>query len=398
MMFLQFFIWGLWFVTMGFHLLTNVNSSNEEVGMAYGAQALGAMVAPFVIGMVADKYFSAQKILGCIHLVGAVLLYLLSLQSNFQYFYVLLLAYFVLYMPTLALVNSIAMNKMNNPTKEFAGIRVWGTIGWIAAGLLVGYFRFEHTQSLDTNFKLASSFSVLLGIYSFSLPNTPPQLREQHKTWRKLMGIDALRILKSKNYLVFFISSVLICIPLAFYYQETNIFLNELKIEQAAGKMSMGQMSEILLLFAMPFFFRFLNIKKMLLIGMIAWTLRYVLFAYGDNDANLWMLYVGIILHGVCYDFFFVTGQIYTDQQSPITLRSSSQGMITLATYGIGMFIGFIVAGSIAAAFQTDDGHEWKYIWMIPAIIAALIAVFFALLFKDSKKHIANTDSLKNVL
>ncbi len=387
MMFLQFFVWGLWFITMGTYLKTSLLSSDTEVGLAYGTQALGAIIAPFFVGMIADKYFSAQKILGIIHLCCALLMFFhISRGVDFSHFYPWLLTYMVLYMPTLGLVNVIAMNKMENPEKEFANIRVWGTIGWIASGLFVAYLALEQNHNLKLTYELSALFSAILGGYSFVLPNTPPQGKGQKSSWRQMLGLDALSILKDKNFLVFFICSILICIPLAFYYQETNIFLNEIKIEKAAGKMSMGQMSEMLLLFAMPFFFRYFNIKKMLLIGMCAWVLRYVFFAYGNAESGMWMLYFGIILHGICYDFFFVTGQIYTDKKAPAALRSSAQGMITLATYGIGMLIGFAVAGNIAGSYQNADGtHAWNMIWLIPAGIALVIAVIFALLFKDKK-------------
>lgn len=386
MMFLNFFVWGAWFVTMGTYLKTQLNASDVNIGVAYGTQALGAIVAPFIIGLIADKFFAAQKILGVLHLVGAALMYYISTLDNFSAFYPVLLVYMILFMPTLALVNSVSFKQMNSPEKEFANVRVWGTIGWIVAGLIIGWLAWEQKATLVNTFRLSAILSVVLGLFSFSLPNTPPPKAGTKTTFGEILGLDALGLLKDKNFLIFFLASLLICIPLAFYYQETNIFLNELNVKGAAGKMTFGQMSEMLFLFAMPWFFRRLGVKMMLLVGMAAWALRYFLFGFGDAEAGMWMLYIGIILHGVCYDFFFVTGQIYTDERAGERIRSSAQGMITLATYGVGMLIGFWVAGLIAEKYVTPGGHDWKSIWMVPAVIAVIILILFALLFKPTKK------------
>jgi len=386
MMFLEFFVWGLWFVTMGTYLVKNLKALDTEVGLAYGTQSLGAIIAPFIVGLIADKYFSAQKILGFLHLCAAVVMYYVSTQENFSNFYPFILLYMVLYMPTLALVNAIALNQMQNAEKQFALIRVWGTIGWIAAGLLIGWLSLEQSNTLVKTFQFSAICSTILGVGSFFLPNTPPARKGGNITFREIVGADALSLLKDKNYLIFFLSSMLICIPLAFYYQETNVFLNEIGVEKAAGKMSMGQMSETIFLFLMPFFFVRFNIKNMLLIGMMAWVIRYLFFAYGDAGSNVWMLYLGIVLHGICYDFFFVTGQIYTDNKAGEKIRSSAQGMITLATYGVGMLVGFWVAGTITEHYKTATGHNWQMIWTIPAAIAAAITLLFFIAFKDQKK------------
>lgn len=386
MMFLNFFLWGIWFVTMGTYLGSRLDATGVQIGIAYGTQSLGAIIAPFIIGLIADRYFAAQFILGLLHLCGAGLLYFVSLQTNFADFYPYLLAYMIIYMPTLALVNSISFKQMNDPEKEFSLIRMWGTIGWIAAGLLIGWLALEKNQQLDRTFQIAAAVSLVLGLFSFMLPNTPPPKAGTQANLGEIIGLDALRLLKDKNFLIFFLSSLLICIPLAFYYQETNMFLNELGVDNAASKMTMGQMSETIFLFLMPFFFIRLGVKKMLLIGMAAWVIRYFLFSYGNTGSGLWMLYAGIILHGICYDFFFVTGQIYTDQLAGEKIRSSAQGMITLATYGVGMLIGFWFAGYVADHYKTAAGHDWSSVWMVPALIAAAILGLFALLFKDPVK------------
>ncbi|WP_309609420.1 nucleoside permease [Flavobacterium sp.] len=388
MMFFNFFIWGIWFVTMGTFLTKGaIAATGAQTGMAYGTQCLGAIIAPFIVGMIADKFFAAQKILGILHLIGAGLLYVICNSTNFDSFYSLLLIYMILFMPTLALVNSISLNQIQYAEKEFSKIRVWGTIGWIAAGLIIGWMAWEASpKTLNITFLVASIVSVSFGIYCFFLPNTPPPKAGKSVSFSETIGLDALKVLADKNYLIFFIASILICIPLAFYYGQANQFLNEVGVQSAAAKMTMGQMSETLFLFLMPLFFIRFGIKQMLLIGMIAWVLRYLLFAYGNVDDNLWMLYTGIILHGICYDFFFVTGQIYTDQKAGKAVRSSAQGLITLATYGLGMYIGFYVAGMIVDQNAINTGHNWNKIWIFPCLFAAGISLMFFVFFKEKAK------------
>ena len=418
MMFFNFFVWGIWFVTMGTYLtMGRIGATGGQTGWAYGTQCLGAIIAPFIIGLIADRFFAAQKILGVLHLAGAVLLYFISSQSEFGSFSTLLLAYMIIYMPTLALVNAIALKQVTDAEKEFGSLRLWGTIGWIVAGLIIGWMAWEPAKDIVTagtsgnasaeakeqlreaasrlniTFIVAALISAAFGLYSFFLPNTPPPKAGKNVSFGEVIGLDALKMLKDKNYLIFFVASVLICIPLAFYYGNANQFLNESGMEKAAAKMTMGQMSETLFLFILPFFFKRFGIKQMLLIGMGAWVLRYLLFAYGNIDSGIWMLYLGIILHGVCYDFFFVSGQIYTDRKAGATIRSSAQGLITLATYGVGMFIGFKMAGSIVDQHALRDtagniiGHQWKQIWIIPCLFAAGVALLFLVTFRNDKKN-----------
>ncbi|HEX7906319.1 MAG TPA: nucleoside permease [Chitinophagaceae bacterium] len=412
MMFLNFFVWGIWFVTMGTYLTKgNIGATGGQTGLAYGTQSLGAIIAPFIIGMIADKFFSAQKILGALHLVGAAIMYFISQKTDFGSFYSLLLIYMVIYMPTLALVNAISLKQITNPEKEFSGIRMWGTIGWIVAGLIIGWMAWEPAKEimqagtatdaspaakealksaaskLSITFMVGAAVSAFLGLYSFFLPNTPPPKAGQKVSVAEVLGLDALKILKNKNYLVFFLASILICIPLAFYYGQANQFLNEAGMEGAAGKMTLGQIAETVFLFIMPWFFARFGVKQMLLIGMFAWILRYLLFAYGNVDSGLWMLYAGIILHGICYDFFFVTGQIYTDKIAGPRVRSSAQGLITLATYGVGMYIGFYIAGQYVDKYKIGESmHDWKSIWLFPCLFAVGVSLFFILLFKNPKK------------
>lgn len=388
MMFLNFFIWGAWYVTMGTYLKSIKGVSDVQVGIAYGTQSLGAIIAPFFVGLIADRFFAAQKILGILHLAGVAALYYLSATDDFSAFYPGLLIYMILFMPTLALINAVAFNQVNDPEKDFAKIRVWGTLGWIAAGLIIGWLDWEQTNSLINTFRLAAAVSLIMGIFSFTLPDTPPSRSDSKVTFGDIIGLDAIGLLKDRNFLIFFLASLLICIPLAFYYQETNIFLNELNVEGAAGKMALGQMSEMIFMILMPFFFVRLGVKKMLLIGMAAWVARYLFFGFGNTGSGIWMLYAGIILHGVCYDFFFVTGQIYTNEKAGEKIRSSAQGMITLATYGVGMLIGFWIAGMVAEKYTIANGHNWRSIWMIPAAIALAVFILYALLFKEEKKKL----------
>jgi nucleoside transporter len=393
MMFLEFFIWGAWFVTLGTFMGNNLNATGAETGMAYSTQSWGAIIAPFIIGLIADRFFNAEKILGVLHIIGAVLMYQMFQATDFTSFYPYVLGYMITYMPTLALVNSVAFKQMKDPAKEFSFIRVWGTIGWILAGLLISYyFHWDSKENaaagmLQNTFLMTAIVSAVLGVFSFFLPNTPPNIsKDDTVSIASILGLDALKLLKDRNFLVFFISSVLICIPLAFYYQNANPFLSEIGVENPTGKMTIGQVSEVVFMLLLPFFFKKFGFKKTILIGMLAWVLRYLLFAYGNSGELAFMLITGIALHGICYDFFFVSGQIYTDSKAGKKVKSAAQGLITLATYGIGMLVGFWVAGKIVDAnVFADASHSWQDIWIFPALFAAAVFVIFGLLFKDEK-------------
>ena len=390
MMFLEFFIWGGWFVTMGTFLSQSFNASGFQLATAYETQSIGAIIAPFIIGLIADRYFSAQKILGFLHLVGALLLYLAGSSNSFISFYPFILMYMILYMPTLALVNSVAFRQMKDPSKEFPPIRVFGTVGWIISGLIIGYLGWESQKLLENTFYVTASASLILGIFSFTLPNTPPTADKGDYSISKILGLDALSLLKDKKYLIFFISSILICIPLAFYYQHANQFLNEIGMPKAAAVMTLGQISEALFILLLPIFLKRYGIKTTLIVGMLAWVLRYLLFAYGDVGQGTWMLIIGVILHGICYDFFFVSGQIYTDFKAGEQFKSSAQGLITLATYGLGMLIGFRIAGNITDLYATSSGHDWTQIWMLPSGFALFVLIFFIITFRDEKIKLEN--------
>jgi nucleoside transporter len=392
MMFLEFFIWGGWFVTMGTFLGNNLGATGAETAMAYSTQSWGAIIAPFIIGLIADRFFNAEHILGVLHLIGAFLMYQMYQSADFGGFYPYVLGYMIGYMPTLALVNSVSFNQMKDPAKDFSLIRVWGTIGWIAAGLAISYvFHWDPNPEvagdkgmLQNTFLMVAIASGILGLFSFTLPETPPKADDGSKiTLSDILGLEALKLLKDRNFLIFFVSSILICIPLAFYYQNANPFLSEIGVENATGKMTIGQISEVLFMLLLPYFFKKFGFKMTILVGMLAWTLRYLLFAYGDAGEGVFMLLLGIALHGICYDFFFVSGQIYTDSKAGEKVKSAAQGLITLATYGVGMLGGFYIAGLITDANVVGEGHDWTAIWQMPALFAVVVFALFAVLFKN---------------
>jgi nucleoside transporter len=386
MMFLQFFVWGAWFVTLGTYL-SGMSFDGAEIGAAYSTMPWGALIAPFFVGMVADRFFNSERVMGICHLVGAAILFYAASVTDANSLFWVLFAYALAYNPTLALVNSISFSQMDNSSKQFPAIRVWGPIGWIAAGLLVGTMGIENTA---LPMKIAAGASVVLGVYSFFLPKTPPKSAGQKVTMRDVLNLDALSLMKDRSFAVFAIGSMLICIPLAFYYNFTNLFLNEVGMENAAGKMTLGQMSEIFFMVVMPFFLVRLGIKKMLLFGMLAWAARYLLFALGNSDSLIFMFYSGIILHGICYDFFFVTGHIHVDNVAPKKIQASAQGFIALITYGLGLLIGTKISGMVVKMYETELAsgvfvHDWKTIWLIPAVMAAVIIIVFAIFFKEPK-------------
>tara|TARA_A100001015_G_scaffold108184_1_gene119967 strand:- start:1234 stop:2481 length:1248 start_codon:yes stop_codon:yes gene_type:complete len=393
MMFLQFFIWGGWFVTLGTFLGNNLNATGGQIAMAFSTQSWGAIIAPVFIGLIADRFFNAEKILGFLHLLGGGLLYLMSITEDFSVFYPYVFVYMLLYMPTLALVNSVSFNQMKDTTSEFPLIRTFGTVGWIVSGLVISFvFGWDAQDSiadgaLSNTFLMVAMASLVLGFFSFSLPKTPPYQQSQNKfSLKNALGWEAVKLLNDRNFLLFFIASILICIPLAFYYQQANPFLVSLKMDNPTAKMSLGQVSEVLFMLLLPLFFARFGLKKTILVGMMAWVIRYLLFAFGDAGEHTYMLIVGILLHGICYDFFFVSGQIYTDFKAGEKVKSAAQGLITLATYGVGMLIGFWIAGKISDTFILSSGApDWKMIWLIPSFFALLVFVLFSLIFKNEK-------------
>ena len=384
LMFLEYFIWGAWYVTLGTYLFETLQSNAIQIGYAYANLAIAAIISPFLIGMIADRYFSAQKVLGILHILGGLTLFYITTIVDFNIFWWVILFYTILYMPTIALSNSISFKQMTDSSKQFPTVRVLGTVGWIAAGLIVGFLKIE--ASVIT-FQIAGVASLILGIFSFFLPDTPPVKIKSNIS--SILGLDAIVLLKKKSFVLFFISSILICIPLAFYYSFANPFLNNAGVVNAAGIMTLGQVSEFVFMLLIPLLLTRFGIKKILLIGMMAWVARYLFFSYGDADAGMWMLYAAIILHGICYDFFFVTGQIYTDKIAGPSVKNAAQGLITFATYGIGMLIGSYVSGFVTQAYATDKNgiiiYDWQSIWLFPALMAAIVMILFALFFREKE-------------
>ncbi len=367
MMFLEYFIWGAWYVTFGTWLGQQLHFTGEQIGLAAGTTALGAMLSPFLVGLMADELFANQRLLAALHGIGGVLLWFASTQKSFGPMYFILLIYSLCYMPTMALTNALAFRQMKDPKQDFGSIRVLGTAGWIVAGLLIGFLHVEPTAVPIGVVAPAASF--LMAIYSLTLPHTPP-LRSAHGF--KLSNIfpaEGFNLFKDRNFSVFALASFLICIPLQFYYTFTNPFLNEIGVQNAAGKMTMGQMSELLFMVTLPWF----------------------CFGTGNSSSLVWLLYLGIVLHGICYDFFFVTGQVYVDQKAPPALRAAAQGLITFITYGIGMFIGSWICGRVVDLYAKSSPagallHNWRSIWMVPAIASAVVLVFFWAGFRNEDR------------
>ena len=385
MMFLEYFIWGAWYVTLNTWLSTGLHFSAEQFALAAGTTAVGAMVAPFLVGLVADRFYATQRVLALLHLLGAALLFVASRQTSFTPFYIVLLLYCFLFMSTLALTNSLAFRQMSDPKTEFGPIRVLGTLGWIAAGILVGKLGLEATAH---PMQIAAGASLAMGLYCLTLPHTPPLARAGRVTVGSIMPREAIALLSNRSMAVFAIASFFICIPLQFYYAFTNLFLNQAGVVNAAGKMTGGQMSELFCMLLIPWFFRRLGVKYMLVAGMSAWALRYVLFACGGVGPRMWMLWLGILLHGICYDFFFVTGQIYIDRKADAGLRAAAQGLITFITYGLGMFAGSWLSGAVAQhySFVRGDGivgYNWHAIWLFSAFASAAVLLAFLLTFSE---------------
>jgi nucleoside transporter len=385
MMFLQFFVWGAWYVTVG--IFMGENGMGDITHWAYTVSPLAAIVSPFFLGLIADRYFDVEKVLGVMHLLGGIALLAAPSFSGKPTIFILLLGFHMLcYMPTLGLTNTLSFHNITDQEKQFPMIRVFGTLGWIVAGVVISLGLQAEKTALP--FYMAGGVGLLLGVYCFSLPHTPPPASGQEKvSAREILGLDALSQLNSRSFVVFIVSSFLISIPLAAYYNFAPIFISDLNLTDPAFKMSFGQMSEVIFMLAMPFFFRRLGVKWMLVIGMGAWVLRYVLFALAAPAGIVWMIMVGILLHGVCYDFFFVTGQIYVDKKSSADIRGQAQGFLVLVTYGVGMFIGAQVAGWLNNLYKEGNAmltaSAWQSFWWVPAVFAGVILVFFAATFND---------------
>ncbi len=394
MMFLQFFIWGAWYTTIGVYMSSN--GMENLTHWPFTVNPIAAIVAPFFIGLIADRFFATERVLGSLHILGGIIMFLTPLASGVPFLFILmLLAYNLCYMPTVSLANSLAFHHIENQEKEFPVIRVFGTVGWIVAGLIISFVLVRFVtggalpEATPLPIYLAAGASILLGLYSFSLPHTPPAGKGQKVSVRSIAGVDALKELGSRSFYIFLMSSLLICIPLAAYYNFTQIFLGVAGFENIAATQTLGQFSEMIFMLLMPFFFARLGVKWMLGVGMMAWVVRYALFSMGASDAVTWMILSGIALHGICYDFFFVTGQIYVDMKSSDKIRGQAQGLIILVTYGVGMLIGAQLAGMTYNHFLTGSGgtaltlDQWESFWRVPALFAGAVLILFLLTFRD---------------
>lgn len=438
MMFVQFFVWGSWYVTAPNYLGT-IGFTAGDFGWTYSVGPIASVISPFFVGMIADRFFPAQRVLAALHILGGlIVLYATTLMKGAtpspDMINLVLFGHTLTYFPTLALTNTLAMKNMTDSEKEFPAIRVWGTIGWIAAGLALTFLGMEKNISM---FYLTAGSGIFLGLYSLTLPHTPP-VREGSISARQILGLDALALFKNRSYLLFMLASFLVCIPLSFYYQITSRMV-EMTGMPIGQTMTYGQMSEIFFMLVMPFFFARLGVKWMLGAGMLAWVIRYALFAFGAPSQIRWMIILGIVIHGICYDFFFVTGQIYTDQVAPNRIRSQAQGLLVLFTLGLGMLIGAQIAGVVEGRYTPQASRDaaaqvsakaveieglqarrtsatageqltidsqikqlevekeglrrdelkaiqWTPIWGLPAIFAAGVLILFVLFFKDKSR------------
>lgn len=390
MMFAQFFIWGSWFVTLGTYMSKGLGF-DDIIGATYSTQGIAAIAAPLFIGAIADRLFSAQRVMGILHLLGAGIMYWAStITGDKSLFFLGILAYFLCFMPTLPLSNAVAFNAMTDTQNQFPAIRALGTLGWIVAGVVVGSMAGAAQTALPM--QLAAAASLALGIFCFFLPDTPPRAKGEKLNLLSLFGLDIATRMKERNFWVFIVCSLLIVIPLSFYYAYANTFLVDVKATlsvagrtfEPAAIQTLGQASEFIFILILPLFFRSLGIRWVLIVGMAAWALRYVMFAFGFDANGPLMPYLlaGILLHGICYDFFFVAGQIYVDTKFSAAERGRAQSFLALITLGVGNVIGSNLAGIVYEKFATSSGHDWKMIWLTPAALAAAVLVIFLLTFK----------------
>jgi nucleoside transporter len=375
MMFIQYVIWGAWYVTITTYLTQTLHFTGTQAGLVFSTVSIASLVSPFFVGLVADRFFATERVMAFLYLVSAALVYMVTKVTTFPAVFGLMLAFCLCYFPTVALTNSLTMQQVKDPGRDFPPIRTLGTFGFIVVVSVVSLFKWEANSM---QFTLAAGAAVLMAIYSLvALPHTPPPARGQEVTWQRAIGLDTLSMMKQPSFLVFVVASVLACIPLTFYYSFANAYLNDLHVNNAGFMMTLGQWAELFMLLAMPVLFRYVSIRGVLLIGLASWALRYLLLAYGNAGPGIWMFYLAILLHGACYDFFFVAGQLYTDQEAPGHLRSSAQGFITFATYGIGMYVGSVLSGVARDYFPT-----WQPFWWSSTIMSAAIMLLVLFFFR----------------
>ena len=381
MVFLHYFVWSCWYNTMAVYL-GKLNFTGTQIGLAYGTTAIGALISPFLIGVIADRYVPAQRLLGVLHLLGAALLWWISQQTSFSIFYPSLIVYTLTYMAGHGLINTITLTHAPNPAKWFPIVMAAASAGWIAAANVVNFAKLADNNGM---FTLACGVAVAIALYSFTLPNTPPKGDAGPVSASKLLGLDALKLFKDRSFAVFMFCSFLICIPLSFYFTWTGAFLSDMNVANYASKMTLGQVSEVGFLLLLPVLLPFLGAKRIMILGMAAWAVRFALFAYfHEQPTATWMILGGILLHGMCYDFIFVMGRMYVDKAAGDSLRASAQGLHAVFTLGAGMFVGSWLSGVVAQNYTNAQGvHDWKSIWLVPAIMSAALIPIFLALFRE---------------
>jgi len=381
MVFLHYFVWSCWYNTMAVYL-GKLNFTGTQIGLAYGTTAIGALISPFIIGVIADRFVPAQRLLGVLHLLGAGLLWWISQQTAFNIFYPSLIVYTLTYMAGHGLINTITLTHTPNPAKWFPIVMVAASAGWIVAANVINFAELADNNGM---FKLACGVALAVALYSFTLPNTPPKGDTGPVSASKLLGLDALKLFKDRSFAVFMFCSFLICIPLSFYFTWTSAFLSEMNVADYASKMTLGQVSEVGFLLLLPILLPFLGAKRIMILGMAAWALRFALFAYfHEQPTATWMILGGILLHGMSYDFIFVMGRMYVDKAAGDSLRASAQGLHAVFTLGAGMFVGSWLAGVVAQNYTSAAGvHDWKSIWLVPAIMSAVLIPVFLALFRE---------------
>jgi nucleoside transporter len=383
MMFVNYFVWGAWYGTLNTYLTQTLHFSGTQAGLIFGTVALSCILSPFFVGLIADRFLATEKTLALMHVFSAATMVAASRVTSFEGLYAAILAHCIFFMPSVALTNTLAMRQMTDAGREFPFVRMFGTFGWIAIGWVIALMKVEASA---VQFLVSAAASVVMAGYSLTLPHTPPRAAVDRVSVRAMLGLDALAMLRDRSFAVLAVSAFLACIPLTFYFSFTNPYLNELGIENAAGKMTYGQVAEVAMMLIMPWVFRKVPVKGILVAGLAAWAARYALFAAGDAGGNLWMLLLAIALHGICYDFFFMTAQIYTDQEAPRHLRGAAQGFIQFVTYGVGMFAGSILSGVAVDAFTVGGVRNWGGVWGSAGAASAVILLLVTMLFRSSKK------------
>jgi nucleoside transporter len=388
-MFLQYFIWGAWYVSLGAYLANVLKFSEQQIGTTYGAFAIGAMISPFFVGLIADRYFASEKLLAVLGILGGVLMLALTRVGEFGSFYLLLIAYCATFAPTLALGNSLSLHHLADAKQDFPRVKIFSAIGWIAGGITLSLLKGEQST---TQFYLAGASSIVLGLFSLLLPHTPPKKTAQNVSLSEVLGLDALSLLRKPSFAIFIASMFLICIPLYFYFVYMGIYLTEFGWKDFAGKLTLAQVSDVVFLFVLPIALKRLGYKLTIVMGILAWAARYFLLSasVGAGDAATALIFAAILLHGVCYDFLFIAGQLYVDSESNERIRGAAQGFIAFILWGVGAFVGTNLAGWVLGAYPLASSvggvsHDWRTIWSLPAWGAVAVLAAFLIFFREPR-------------